>query len=214
MMGTRKEAIVNLAPNSLYPLNVELIESVEQKSGLYGRVYKAKQTNIDRYVALKVMKEEWPNTADAIAHAKILAKVDTHPNIVKVLDVGTVVLEPGKSPVPAIMMEWLDGERLGERLGGENFTKEESLRLIAGITNGIEFMHSLEVAHQDLGYGNVIVLTDCTPKIIDIDANKDNTLGRLSSLSRVAAINNDISFCRENTMAILRKAWVGHKPTS
>lgn len=192
--------------NTLNPLSVELVESVEQKSGLYGRVYKGRQTNIDRFVALKVMKDEWPNTADAIAHAKILAKVDAHPNIVKVLDVGTVALETDAEPVPAIMMEWLDGTILGERLGGDNFSKDEALRLVSGITQGVAFMHSLGVVHQDINVGNVMILPDCTPKIIDIDANRDNTLGRLSSVSRAAAIQNDLGFCREITMMILRKS--------
>lgn len=191
---------------SLNQLSVELVDSVEQKSGLYGRVYKGRQTNIDRFVALKVMKNEWQHTADAIAHARILAKVDAHPNIVKVMDVGTVILEPDAEPIPAIMMEWLEGTSLGERLAGNKFSKDEALRLVKGITDGVEHMHSLDVAHQDINLGNVMVLPDCTPKIIDIDANRDNTLGRLSSISRAAAIQNDTSFCRENTMMILRKS--------
>ncbi|MDP7016586.1 MAG: protein kinase [Pirellulaceae bacterium] len=59
---------------------IEILEEVD--SGLYGKVYKAHQTHLDRIVAVKIIKPEWTHKADAVEHAGKLAKVDRHPNIV------------------------------------------------------------------------------------------------------------------------------------
>ena len=95
-----------------------------------------------------------------------------------------------------MVMEWLDGENLGVRLGGPQFGEEQVRRICVGVLDGVEHMHRKGIAHGDLHLGNVIVNNSCGPKIIDIDPNKDNSLARLSTISRQGALQSDIEYCQ------------------
>lgn len=174
-------------------LELEIIGQVD--SGLYGKVFRARQIGLDRVVAVKIIKPEYAHRADPVAHAKALARVGPHPNIVTIYAVQKVRIE--SQEYPAMVMEWLDGETFGARLGGERFSEQELRRLCAGVLDGVEQMHAKGMHHGDLHWGNVIVQADCHPKIIDIDASKERSLGRLSDVSRDGAISADIDYCRQ-----------------
>jgi tRNA A-37 threonylcarbamoyl transferase component Bud32 len=174
-------------------VTLEILEQVD--SGLYGRVFRARQVNLDRIVAVKVIKQEYSQHADAVEHARALARVGVHPNIVTVYGVETVVIE--KVSVPAMIMEWLEGEKFAVRLGGPRFSEQELRRLCGGLLDGMERMHGEGMHHGDLHFGNVILLSDCHPKIIDIDATQNRSLGRLSTISREGAIAADVDYCRK-----------------
>jgi len=171
-------------------------------SGLYGRVYKGKQLALDRTVAVKIIKPDMAQRADIIAHAKALARI-THPNVVAVFEVTTVQVDGIDGVVQAIVMEWLEGENLGLRLRGPRFIREEVRIVSHGIVSGMSHMHSCDMAHGDLHLGNIIILADATPKIIDIDATKERSLGRLSTISREAAVNLDIDYCKGAIFRVL-----------
>jgi hypothetical protein len=172
---------------------LEILEQVD--SGLYGRVFRARQIDLDRVVAVKVIKQEYSHCADAVAHAKALARVGVHPNIVTVYDVTQV--DVSGHTLPAMVMEWLEGETFGVRLGGPRFSEQQISRIGAGLLDGMERMHAAGIHHGDLHFGNVILLADCQPKIIDIDATTNRSLGRLSDISREGALASDIDYCRQ-----------------
>jgi hypothetical protein len=173
--------------------NLEILEQID--SGLYGRVFRARQIDLDRLVAVKVIKQEFAQHADAIEHARALARVGIHPNIVTVYAVDDVELDGVK--VPSMIMEWLEGEKFGVRLAGPRFSEQELRRICAGLFDGIERMHTSGMSHGDLHFGNVILTADCNPKIIDIDATRNRSLGRLSTISREGAIAADVDYCRQ-----------------
>jgi len=175
-------------------------------SGLYGRVYKAEQVDLERIVAVKIIKPDYPDVADAIAHAKKLVQIGPHNNLVTVFGVEYVTIDKVGVNLPAVVMEWLDGENLGQRLNGPRFTPQETRRICTGMFDAVEHMHAAGIAHGDLHPGNIILLSDCTPKIIDVDPNRDNTLSRLSTISRSGAIVNDLGYCRNNAMLVFRQA--------
>jgi len=179
---------------------IEILETHE--SGLYGKVYKGRQTALDRLVAVKIIRPDWPNVADAIKHAKAIVRAGTHRNIVTVHCVERVRIPGVDQPQPAMIMEWLDGENLGVRLGGPQFTETQVRAICIGVLDGVEHMHARGIAHGDLHLGNVIVDGACSPKIIDIDPNKENSLGRLSTVSREAAIKSDIEYCQNLVLRV------------
>ncbi len=111
-------------------------------SGLYGRVYKAEQVNLGRIVAVKIIKPDFPDVADAIAHAKKLVQIGPHNNLVTVFGVECVTIDKVGENLPAVVMEWLDGENLGRRLNGPRFTRQETRRICTGMFDAVEHMHA------------------------------------------------------------------------
>lgn len=186
----------------------KFVDIVEIESGLYGKIYRARQSELDRFVALKIIKSDAPNIASATEHANALARIGLHSNIVTVYDVEDVTFPSGVTN-KAIIMEWLQGENLAERLAGPQFSREQAKSICCGMLDGIQFMHAAGVAHSDLHERNIVLVRDCHPKIIDIDANQENTLGRLSTTSREAATFQDVAACRRNLIRILQ-----HTPLS
>jgi serine/threonine protein kinase len=180
--------------------SIEILEEVD--SGLYGRVFKGRQTALSRNVAVKIIKPEWPNAADAIKHARAIARAGAHPNIVTVYCVESVRVPGIEQPQTAMVMEWLEGEKLGIRLAGPLFSAPEVRRICEGLLDGVEHMHENGIAHGDLHVGNVILLSDCITKIIDIDANKEHSLARLSTISREGAVQRDIESCQGILFAV------------
>lgn len=174
-------------------VSLEILEQVD--SGLYGKVFRARQVELDRIVAVKIIKPEFSHVTDAVGHAKALARVGLHPNIVAVHDVQHILIEG--VALPAMVMEWIDGEKFGVRLAGQRFSEQELRRISSGVLDGMERMHAAGMQHGDLHFGNVILLADCHPKIIDIDATRNCSLGRLSDVSRDGAIAADVDYCRQ-----------------
>ena len=95
---------------------IEIHERID--SGLYGSVYRATQQPLGRQVAVKIIKTDL-KTADALAHAAPLARAN-HPAIVTVFTVQEVHLTDPDLRVPAIVMEWVEGDTLGKRLETTN----------------------------------------------------------------------------------------------
>ena len=171
---------------------IEILDDID--SGLYGKVYRAIQQPLGRQVAVKIIKTDM-NSADALAHAAPLARVN-HPAIVTVHSVQGIDIPNVGQNVPAIVMEWIDGDAFGDRLTGEKFTVDEAERICLDVLDGIEHLHANGLCHLDLHIGNIIILPNGRAKIIDIDANKEISLARLSTASQEGSKAADIDYCR------------------
>lgn len=211
-LAKQENESLNASPTSerrifegLVNLKLEYLEQVSFNSGLYGRVYKAKDPTLNRLVAVKIVKPEIPNAASAINHALAVAEID-HPNIVPVYACG-LTSPPDLAPMitPAFTMPWIEGCNLGKRLE-TNINAEEAIQIISGIASGISFLHGNELAHRDLHIGNVLIDETGNPRIIDVDVNQDNTLRRLSEISRKAAIESDVMSLKTSATLVARKA--------
>jgi hypothetical protein len=128
------------------PTRIRIVEPIG--SGLDGRVYRAVQVDLDRPVAVKIIKRDAPNAADAIEHAKAIARVGNHPSIVTVYCVEEVFIEEHGTET-AIVMELLDGEHFGNRLNGPRFTAAEVRSICDGVLDGMEQMHKSGVRHGE-----------------------------------------------------------------
>lgn len=172
--------------------SIEIRERID--SGLYGSVYRAVQQPFGRQVAVKIIKTEGKK-ADALAHAVPLARVN-HPAIVTVYTLKEIYISELGNSVPAIVMEWVDGVTFGKRLTQSKFTIDEATSFCHDLLDGIEHLHSSGICHGDLHVGNIIVLPSAHAKIIDIDANKEYSLPKLSAGSQEGAKSSDIDYCR------------------
>ncbi len=179
---------------------IEIVERID--SGLYGSVYRAIQKSLGRQVAVKIIKTEL-KSADALAHAAPLARVN-HPTIVTVHTLQEIYIPELNQRVPAIVMEWVEGDTLGKRLSLPKFNVEEASFLCKDILDGITHLHEHGLCHGDLHAGNIIILPTGRAKIIDIDANKEISLARLSALSQEGAKSSDVDYCRGVIFKLLR----------
>lgn len=175
-------------------------------SGLFGSVYRAIQKPFGRQVAVKVIKIEG-GKADALAHALPLASVN-HPAIVTVHALKEIYIPELGQSVPAIVMEWIEGDKFGKRLNESKFTIDEVKLICQDLLDGIEHLHSAGICHGDLHLGNIIILPSARAKIIDIDANKEIALPKLSARSQEGAKSSDIDYCRGAIFKAIRHSLI------
>jgi hypothetical protein len=163
--------------------------TIEKKlgSGLYAEVYLARDETLDRNVAVKIIRDEFSQEDSiAVSHAKTLAALQRHTNLVQVYSVGEVNLTGMISKRSTVIeMEWINGENLHTKLKGLRFTVPECRKLCLGIKNGIAHMHSGKMAHGDLHPGNILVDDDSNAIVIDA-ANRHNITAFRTTYANVA----------------------------
>jgi eukaryotic-like serine/threonine-protein kinase len=132
--------------------------------GGMGIVYQARQTALDRLVALKMVRAggDWSRLR---AEAQVVARL-AHPNIVSVYDVG----EHGG--LPFVAMEFCPGGSLDEKLRGATLPPAEAAGLVRTLARAMHAVHSRGVVHRDLKPSNVLLAADGTPKVTDFGLAK------------------------------------------
>lgn len=155
--------------------------------GAFADVWRARD-ELDREVAVKIVREANVAVADALAHAKALARAK-HRNVVAVLTLEIVEDPTTGVEVSCVVMELLEGETLDERLRRGKLTADEVVSLANGIADGLEHIHAQGMAHGDLHSQNVMV-ADGGAKIIDILYR--SSLATLSTESRATRLKRDL----------------------
>jgi serine/threonine-protein kinase len=142
-----------------------------------GVVYKARQTGLNRLVALKmVLAGGHASEADLArfrGEAEAVARLQ-HPNIVQVFEVG----QAGDHPF--FSMELCPGGGLDRKLGGTPLPPKDAARLVETLARAMHVAHLAGIIHRDLKPANVLLAADGTPKITDFGLAKrlDDTSGR------------------------------------
>jgi eukaryotic-like serine/threonine-protein kinase len=133
-----------------------------------GEVYKARDTRLDRTVAVKILPSHLSENPEAKQRfdreARTISSLN-HPNICTLHDVGH------KDGVDYLVMEYLEGETLGDRLRKGPLTVEQVLKYGIEICEGLEKAHRSGVVHRDLKPGN-IMLTKTGAKLMDFGLAK------------------------------------------
>jgi len=129
-----------------------------------GEVYAARDTRLDRRIAIKVLSPEYAIDAVHLARFAREAKAASslnHPNIVGVLDVG----EEGS--VSFVAMELIEGKTLADLLHVGALSTRKLLDLSCQIAEGLAAAHAAGIVHRDLKPSNVMVTRDGFVKILD-----------------------------------------------
>jgi len=129
-----------------------------------GEVYRARDTQLDRDVAIKVLPPALANNAESLARfdreAKILAALN-HPNIAMIH--GLVESGGGR----ALVMELVPGTSLQARIKTGPVPREEALQIAKQIAEALEAAHEKGVVHRDLKPGNVMITPAGLVKVLD-----------------------------------------------
>lgn len=140
--------------------------------GGMGEVFRARDTRLERLVAIKVVSGDASSLAfERFAREARAVAALNHPNICAIYDLGS-------SPVPFVVMELLEGETLHQRLSRGPFDLATLLDVAVPLADALATVHSRNVIHRDLKPANIF-LTAYGPKILDF------------GLARVATNGND-----------------------
>lgn len=137
--------------------------------GGMGVVYKARHPDLNRIVALKMIRaSEWASAEDIArfkAEARAAARL-RHRNIVGIYDVGE---ELGR---PYFAMEFIEGQSLAGRLSGQPVSPDQAARWMISIARAVEHLHAQGILHRDLKPSNILLDTDGEPMVTDFGLAK------------------------------------------
>ena len=137
--------------------------------GGMGEVYRARDTKLDRDVAIKVLLPSVAGDADRLARfareARLLAALN-HPNIAHIHGFEDA------SGVGALVMELVEGETLADRLARGALPVDEALPIARQIADALEAAHDQGIVHRDLKPANIKIRDDGTVKVLDFGLAK------------------------------------------
>ncbi|XHR30293.1 MAG: protein kinase [Chthoniobacteraceae bacterium] len=166
-------AFVPLTVDALAPLfpQLEILELIG-KGGM-GAVYKAKQKELDRLVALKILPPGSGGRSAAFAErfareARALARLN-HPGIVTLYEFGHV---EGEAPLYFFLMEFVDGVNLRQLLGQGRISPREALAIVPQICDALQYAHDQGIVHRDIKPENILMDRRGRVKVADFGLAK------------------------------------------
>jgi len=135
-----------------------------------GKVYKAIDTNRGRLIAIKVLHAQFYERTEVIDQFLYEANLYldlNHPNLVKLIDFSI-------SPVPYIVMEYVDGQTLENIINNVTgpIMENRVLDIIRQLLAALSYMHSCQVLHLDIKPANIMIDTNRTVKLLDLGISR------------------------------------------
>jgi len=149
--------------------NYDLVEKIAE--GGMGAIYRGRHKQTGAIVAVKVMP---PHLASQTVLLKrfeqefrAASRLD-HPNIVRALDYGDT------GPMPFLVMEFVEGESMGQRLERDGRMAEaDAIRIIAQVAQGLHRAHKMNLVHRDVKPDNILLSTEGVAKLADLGLVKE-----------------------------------------
>ncbi len=155
----------------------EILEKIG--TGGMSDVYKAKCHKLNRYVAVKVLKQEFSENANFVSKFRIEAQAAAglmHPNIVNVYDVGE------ENGIYYIVMELVEGITLKKYIEKKaRLSYKEAVSIAIQVSMGIEAAHNNHIIHRDIKPQNIIISKDGKVKVTDFGIAKAATSNTITS---------------------------------
>ena len=142
-------------------------------AGGMGEVYRARDTRLERTVAIKILPESFANDRERLERfqqeARILSSLN-HPNLMAVYDVGA------QDGMHFLVSEFLEGETLRDRMNAGPLPQRRVIEYGLQIAKGLAAAHEKGIVHRDLKPENVFVLRDDRVKILDFGLAKQRVM--------------------------------------
>ncbi len=155
----------------------EVLEKIG--TGGMSDVYKAKDHKLNRFVAVKVLKQEFAENANFVSKFRVEAQAAAglmHPNIVNVYDVGQ------ENGIHYIVMELVEGITLKKYIEKKaRLSIKEALSIAIQVAMGIEAAHNNHIIHRDIKPQNVIISKEGKVKVTDFGIAKAATSNTITS---------------------------------
>jgi eukaryotic-like serine/threonine-protein kinase len=147
----------------------DLLDKIAE--GGMGSVYKARHHVTGDIVAIKVLPPATAKNPVLLKRFEIeyrAAAAMDHPNVVRAIDFC------GTGPSPFLVMEYVDGESLGQKVDREGpMPEEQAIRLIAQVCQGLHRAHKQKMIHRDVKPDNILVTSDGVAKLTDLGLVKN-----------------------------------------
>lgn len=171
-----------LNPGTILGDRYEIIEKIG--SGGMAMVYRGKDKKLDRYVTVKVLREEFIGDEEFIerfrSEACSAARL-SHPNIVRVYDVG----EDGETNY--IVMEYIHGDTLKQAIRQKApFDSRSTLNVSIQIASALAQAHKAHIIHRDIKPQNILVGTDGVVKVTDFGIARAATVSTMTTTANAA----------------------------
>src|SRR5688572_30730920 len=134
-----------------------------------GEVYKARDTRLDRFVAIKVLSAaalDQPDGRARFEREKLVIGALNHPHICTLYDIGE------EGDVHFIVMEYIDGETLSAKLARSAMSIDEALACARDVAEAVAAAHQKGVIHRDLKPSNIMLTGESGAKLLDFGLAK------------------------------------------
>jgi len=171
-----------LTPGTLLGTRYEILEMLGQ--GGMGAVYKARDRELDRVVALKVIRSEFASNPESLNRFKqelILARKVTHKNVIRIFDLGEA------HGIKFITMEFIEGQDLRALVSRKGkLSVEETVRIIEQVCLALEAAHGEGIVHRDLKPQNIML--DALGKVYVMDFGIARSTDMVGGMTMTGAI--------------------------